>query len=97
MAVLDEGLAIVEDPLLRADLHEARLYVARANGAVGANIATCLAEAERVEALDPMRAANLLYHSAYQTRRTRRFSSPRSTRSTTGSRGRWRAWRPWRP
>jgi DNA-binding CsgD family transcriptional regulator len=66
MALLDLGLAIVEDPLLRADLHETRLYVARALGSVGANVETCLAEAERVEALDPLRAAGILYHATYQ-------------------------------
>ena len=66
MAVLDEGLSIVEDPLLRADLHEVRLYVARANGTVGANVQSSLEEADRVEALDPIRAANLVYHAAYQ-------------------------------
>ena len=65
MAVLDEGLSIVEDPLLRADLHEVRLYVARANGTVRANVQSSLAEADRVEALDPIRAANLVYHAAY--------------------------------
>jgi DNA-binding CsgD family transcriptional regulator len=66
MALLDQGLSLAEDPLLRADLHETRLYVARALGTVGANVETCLAEAERVEALDPLRAAAILYHATYQ-------------------------------
>jgi DNA-binding CsgD family transcriptional regulator len=62
-AMLAEGAELAEDPLLRADIFEARLYVARARGEAGARVETCLEEARRVEPLDPVRAANLLYHA----------------------------------
>jgi DNA-binding CsgD family transcriptional regulator len=64
-AMLSEGLELAEDPLLRAQLFEAQLHLARAQGAVGARIETCVEEARRVESLDWARAANLLYYAWY--------------------------------
>jgi DNA-binding CsgD family transcriptional regulator len=60
MALLEDGLASVDEPLARADLHEARAYVLRAQGRPAESVETCLAEADRVEPFDSLRAANLL-------------------------------------
>ena len=60
MALLEDGLALVDEPHIRADLHEARAYVLRAEGRLGECVETCLAEANRVEPLDAIRAAKLL-------------------------------------
>lgn len=66
-ALLEAGLALVTDPRLRADLVEVQLYVARANGEASAQYGRCLEEADRVEVVDPLRAANLVYHAWYVT------------------------------
>ena len=60
LALLEEGLASVDEPLARADLHEARAYVLRAQGRHAECVETCLAEADRVEPFDSLRAVNLL-------------------------------------
>ncbi|HEY6653425.1 MAG TPA: AAA family ATPase [Solirubrobacterales bacterium] len=60
MALLEDGLALVDEPQARADLHEARAYVLRAQGRLAECVETCLAEADRVEPFDPVRAARLL-------------------------------------
>ncbi|HYM80740.1 MAG TPA: AAA family ATPase [Candidatus Limnocylindria bacterium] len=61
--LLEDGLELAEDPLLRADLVDARLHAARAHGDVGAPIEMVLSEAARVEAVDPVRAADLAVHA----------------------------------
>jgi DNA-binding CsgD family transcriptional regulator len=60
-ALLDEALALAGDPLLRADLTENRMEVARARGESAAWLDRCQAEADRVAAHDPQRAVQLLW------------------------------------
>jgi DNA-binding CsgD family transcriptional regulator len=60
MALLEDGLTLVDEPRVRADLHAARAYVLRAQGRLAECVETCLAEADRVEPFDSLRAANLL-------------------------------------
>ena len=62
-ALLDEALAGAPDLPLRADLLDARLFVARAQGALGEWLEACLATAAAIEPLDPRRAARLLFQA----------------------------------
>jgi DNA-binding CsgD family transcriptional regulator len=59
-ALLDEGLALAADPLLRADLVEGRTQVARARGEVAQWLEACREEADRVAVHDARRALRLL-------------------------------------
>src|SRR5262245_1228890 len=60
MSLLEEGLALVDDPLTSADLNLARAYVLRAQGRLEECVDTCLAAADEVERFDRVRAANLV-------------------------------------
>jgi DNA-binding CsgD family transcriptional regulator len=60
MSLLEEGLALVDDPLISADLNLARAYVLRAQGRLEEYVDTCLAAADQVEPFDRVRAANLV-------------------------------------
>jgi len=62
-SLLDQALDGATDPLLRADLLDARLFVARAQGVIGAWIEECRAMAAEVEPLDPRRSARLLFQA----------------------------------
>jgi DNA-binding CsgD family transcriptional regulator len=60
-ALLDGALGLATHPLLRADLVEARVEVARARGEIVGWLDTCREEADRVAAHDPRRASQLLF------------------------------------
>jgi DNA-binding CsgD family transcriptional regulator len=62
-SLLDQALDGATDPLLRADLLDARLSVARVQGVVGGWIDECRAMAAEVEPLDPQRSARLLFQA----------------------------------
>jgi DNA-binding CsgD family transcriptional regulator len=62
-ALLDEALAGSTDLPLQADLLDARLFVARAQGALGEWIDRCLAMAAELEPVDPRRSARLLFQA----------------------------------
>jgi len=62
-SLLDQALAEAADPLLRADLLDTRLFVARAQGTLGEWMDTCLAAAQETEPIDPRRAARLLFQA----------------------------------
>jgi hypothetical protein len=62
--LLGQGLELVEDPLTRADLHDALAYLNWSQASSGDQAETCIAEAERVEDVDPIRAARLLWHAS---------------------------------
>lgn len=62
-SLLDAALAGAEDPHVRADLLDARLFVARAQGDLGEWIGTCLAMAAEIEPLDARRSARLLFQA----------------------------------
>jgi DNA-binding CsgD family transcriptional regulator len=59
-ALLDEALERAADPLVRADIVNARTYVARAQGEITDWIGPCLEHAAAIEARDPQRASQLL-------------------------------------
>ena len=64
MTLLGQGLELTEDPLTRADLHDALAYLNWSQASSGDQAETCIAEAERVEGVDPIRAARLLWHAS---------------------------------
>jgi DNA-binding CsgD family transcriptional regulator len=63
LALLEQGLQLVEDPVTRADLHDSLAYVGWSQGSLGEHADTYIAEAERVQEADPIRAAKLLWHA----------------------------------
>jgi DNA-binding CsgD family transcriptional regulator len=62
-SLLDEALDGAGDLRLRADLLDARLFVARAQGVIGAWIDQCRGMAAEIEPLDPRRSARLLFQA----------------------------------
>jgi tetratricopeptide (TPR) repeat protein len=66
LALLEQGLQLVADPITRADLHDSLAYVLWARGSPGEHAETQIAEAKRVQEIDPIRAAKLLWHATDQ-------------------------------
>ena len=61
-ALLDEALELAGDPQRRADVVDARMYVATARGEIAEWLDACRDEAVRVAAQDPHRASRLFTH-----------------------------------
>ncbi|MDX6562774.1 MAG: hypothetical protein QOD65_2588 [Gaiellales bacterium] len=59
-ALLDEALELATDPLLRADVLDGRMNVARARGEIADWLDACRDEVDRVATQDPRRASRLL-------------------------------------
>jgi DNA-binding CsgD family transcriptional regulator len=63
LAMLEQGVQLVADPITRADLHDSLAYVLWARGSPGDYAETQIAEAERVHEVDAIRAVKLLWHA----------------------------------
>jgi DNA-binding CsgD family transcriptional regulator len=60
LELLDEALALAQDAILRADVQHLRGRLKARGGGAAKAAALLLAEAERIQALDPIRAATML-------------------------------------
>jgi DNA-binding CsgD family transcriptional regulator len=63
--LLDEALARIRDPVLRAEAQELRAAILKRRGEAEAAHALLLDEASRIEAVDPLRAARMLTQASH--------------------------------
>ncbi len=64
LALVEQGLELAQDPLTRADLYDALGFLSWSKASYGEHYETFIAEAERVQEVDPLRAARLLWHAS---------------------------------
>ena len=64
LALVEQGLRLAEDPLARADLYDTLGFLSWSKASYGEHYETFIAEAERVQEVDPLRAARLLWHAS---------------------------------
>ncbi len=64
LALVEQGLELAQDPLIRADLYDALGFLSWSKASYGEHYETFIAEAERVQEVDPLRAARLLWHAS---------------------------------
>ena len=64
LALVRQGLELAQDPLTRADLYDALGFLSWSKASYGEHYETFIAEAERVQGVDPLRAARLLWHAS---------------------------------
>jgi DNA-binding CsgD family transcriptional regulator len=62
LALVEQGLELVQDPLTRADLYDMLGYLSYAQASLDEKYETFIAEAESVQEVDALRAVRLLYH-----------------------------------
>ena len=64
LALVKQGLELAHDPLTRADLYDTLGFLSWSKASYGEHCETFIAEAERVQEVDPLRAARLLWHAS---------------------------------